>query len=36
VVTLSTLLTGQHFFADVLAGAVLAMLCWRLVARHPR
>lgn len=31
-VTLSTLFTRQHFVADVAAGVVLGVACWRLVA----
>ena len=37
-VTASTMFTRQHFLLDVLAGVVLALICWRLAgswARRP-
>lgn len=36
VVTMSTLFTRQHFFADVLAGALLGILGWRLTSPRPK
>ena len=33
LVSVSTLFTRQHFVVDVLAGAVLAMFCWKVAAR---
>ena len=35
-VALSTLLTRQHYVIDVIAGMVLALLCWRLAAQWAR
>lgn len=35
-VTASTLFTRQHFVADVLAGALLALICWRFAGAWAR
>jgi membrane-associated phospholipid phosphatase len=35
-VSLSTMLTHQHFLADVVTGAALALVCWRIADRWGR